>query len=256
MGLPRTYALSDLEAESGFDKRTIAYYISEGLLPKVGRRGPKTRYPQDFLDRLMFIRRVRDLQDAGKVRPVTLQEISEIMDGLPAERIRNGAHSADIAEWIIGLFNEYGSAMPVSATMVVPAEDLAANLDPDALDEANWDSAELLSLTECRQEPEEKQSNFAAASRRRDNLRMRMERQDLQINQSLADRASERGELMEAIRRFEFRMEKMSHSMREELRDEMRQLKDVVFEMHDRLQALETRIKRGDGDETDGGGRD
>ena len=62
MGLLQSYTLSELETESGFDKRTIAYYISEGLLPKVGRRGPRTRYSQEFLERLMFIRRVRDLQ--------------------------------------------------------------------------------------------------------------------------------------------------------------------------------------------------
>jgi hypothetical protein len=66
--------LNELESRSGLDKRTISYYIQEMLLPKVGRRGRRTRCPEEFLDRLMFIRRVRGLQDAGQLRAVTLSE--------------------------------------------------------------------------------------------------------------------------------------------------------------------------------------
>ena len=65
------YTLDDIEKETGFDKRTIAYYVQEGLVPKVGRRGPKTRYPQVFLDRLMFVRMIREKQDAGEVGQLT-----------------------------------------------------------------------------------------------------------------------------------------------------------------------------------------
>ena len=64
---PRTYTLDEIEERTGFDKRTIAYYVQEDVLPKVGRRGPRTRYPQLFLDRLLFIKRVRDLQDTGRI---------------------------------------------------------------------------------------------------------------------------------------------------------------------------------------------
>ena len=49
MSSHRTYTLDEVEQQTGFDKRTIAYYVQQGLLPKVGRRGPKTRYPQLFV---------------------------------------------------------------------------------------------------------------------------------------------------------------------------------------------------------------
>ena len=102
----RTYKLSDLEARSGFDKRTIAYYVQESLLPKVGRRGPRTRYSQEFLDRLLFIRQVRDLQDAGKLRAVTLSEIREVIESQSAEEIRGASRKRVPAERLRSLFEE------------------------------------------------------------------------------------------------------------------------------------------------------
>ena len=81
------YTLDDIETETGFDRRTSAYYVQEGLVPKVGRRGPKTRYPQVFLDRLMFVRMIREKQDAGEVGQLTLKEIRGILDRVPAETI-------------------------------------------------------------------------------------------------------------------------------------------------------------------------
>ena len=42
----------------------------------------------EFLDRLMFIKRCRDLQDSGKLRAVTLAEIADVMQALPADEFR------------------------------------------------------------------------------------------------------------------------------------------------------------------------
>ena len=39
----RSFTAEELERETGFDRRTIAYYVQEGLIPRVGRRGPRTR---------------------------------------------------------------------------------------------------------------------------------------------------------------------------------------------------------------------
>ena len=47
-----SYTAAELQRETGFDRRTIAYYVHEGLLPKVGRRGSRTRYPKLVRDRL------------------------------------------------------------------------------------------------------------------------------------------------------------------------------------------------------------
>jgi DNA-binding transcriptional MerR regulator len=75
MASARSYSLSELVEATGFDRRTIVYYIQSGLLPKVGRRGPHTRYPSECLTRLMFIRGVRSLQTQGLLLTATLAEI-------------------------------------------------------------------------------------------------------------------------------------------------------------------------------------
>lgn len=172
MGPPRTYTLSELEDRSGFDKRTIAYYIQESLLPKVGRRGPKTRYPQDFLDRLMFIRRVRDLQDAGKLRAVTLSEISDVMARLSAEDIRRGSKRAMAEAEIRDMFPE-----PDFETTQVSIS-AAENLSSFGADLADFDSLEALSASappdaETWSDPGESLS-MAPASKRRETLQTRL----------------------------------------------------------------------------------
>jgi DNA-binding transcriptional MerR regulator len=83
----RTFTLDEIERETGFDRRTIAYYVQEELLPRVGRRGPRTRYSCGYLNRLLFIRRVRELQDQGELGNLTLGDIREIFDQQPEERI-------------------------------------------------------------------------------------------------------------------------------------------------------------------------
>lgn len=87
----QSYTAGDLERATGFDRRTIAYYVQEGLLPKVGRRGPRTRYPKLARDRLLFIRRVREAEQAGEVPPVSLRDMREIFETVPPELISSVA---------------------------------------------------------------------------------------------------------------------------------------------------------------------
>jgi hypothetical protein len=82
-----SYTARELERESGIDRRTIAYYVQEGLLPRVGRRGRRTRYPQLFLDRLLFIQRVRQAEEEGAVPPVSLDELREVFERIAPEVI-------------------------------------------------------------------------------------------------------------------------------------------------------------------------
>ena len=103
---PRTYTLAELEALSGFNARTIVFYIAEGLLPKVGRRGRHTRYPEEVLLRLQFIARVRGVQDAGRLRPVTLSEIREVIQQLPLDELRRLAAADSDEEAIRSLFDD------------------------------------------------------------------------------------------------------------------------------------------------------
>ena len=87
----RSYTSDELEQATGFDRRTIAYYVQEGLLPKVGRRGPRTRYPKLVRDRLLFIRRVREAEESGGVSPVSLSVMREIFERIPPELIASVA---------------------------------------------------------------------------------------------------------------------------------------------------------------------
>ena len=82
-----SYTAEELERETGFDRRTIAYYIQEGLIPRVGRRGPRTRYPKLVRDRLLFIRRVREAEESGAVSPVSLTVMGELFAHLSPEAI-------------------------------------------------------------------------------------------------------------------------------------------------------------------------
>lgn len=84
----------ELEESTGFDRRTIAYYVQEGLLPRVGRRGRRTRYPTYIRDRLLFIRRVREAEDAGDIPPVSLAELAEVFARLPREVVAAVADGA------------------------------------------------------------------------------------------------------------------------------------------------------------------
>lgn len=127
MGQPRTYTIYELEAETGFDRRTITYYISMGLLPRVGRRGPKTTYPQEFHDRLMFVKRTRDLQDAGQLRAVTLNEVGEVMRDLSADDYGAVARGQRSDDWIRELFVEPDwdtSGMPTAAEVATDYGDI------------------------------------------------------------------------------------------------------------------------------------
>lgn len=118
MSTQRSYALSELVEHTGFDRRTIVYYIQSGLLPKVGRRGPHTRYPDECLFRLLFIKGVRELQSNGQLLTATLAEIGRALSALDAQGIRElldrGLPSSEIQR----LFAE---ASPVAASTAKPA---------------------------------------------------------------------------------------------------------------------------------------
>jgi hypothetical protein len=73
---------------SGFDRRTIVYYIQQGLIPKAGRRGPNTRYPEDALLRLRFVRGIKDLQDRGRCGTVTLLQVRGMLGRLDTAAVR------------------------------------------------------------------------------------------------------------------------------------------------------------------------
>jgi DNA-binding transcriptional MerR regulator len=54
------YSILDLEAETGFNSRTIRYYISEGMLTPAHGRGKSATYDKDHLLRLRMIRDLKN----------------------------------------------------------------------------------------------------------------------------------------------------------------------------------------------------
>ena len=91
MADPRTYTIEELQQLTGIDRRTIAYYTQQKLLPRVGRLGPRTRYPQLFLDRLRFIVRVRELEEIGALPTRRLSDIREAFQSLTDEQVESVA---------------------------------------------------------------------------------------------------------------------------------------------------------------------
>ena len=82
------FTIDELVEATGFDKRTIAYYVQEGLLPRVGRRGRLTRYSQSFANRLLVIKHLRQAEETGeRPIPMTLAEIREALDRIPATEL-------------------------------------------------------------------------------------------------------------------------------------------------------------------------
>ena len=99
-----SYTTSELERDTGFGRRTIAYYVQEGLLPRVGRRGPRTRYPELVRDRLLFIRRVREAEAESEIRPVPLSNLRELFEALPPGLVASvGADETPVTPDIVSL---------------------------------------------------------------------------------------------------------------------------------------------------------
>jgi DNA-binding transcriptional MerR regulator len=243
--------LSDLVTESGFDKRTIAYYTAEGLLPKVGRRGPKSSYPRTFLERLLFIRRVRTLQDAGQLRAVTLTEIRDVMNRLTPEELRGAAESTEPVAWIRERFQ-----VPDLDTSryAVPAE-MVASLDPRQSELVAEDELSLISPAG----PAASHDRLPSLGKRRNKLRERVSDQELQVGleakvehlrmqtqEARAAREEQLHRLENTIHRFESRVDQMYRlqtEMQETLQRDISEMKQLVSRLDKRLAAMENGIK-------------
>jgi DNA-binding transcriptional MerR regulator len=82
----KTYSLKELAALAEMSPRTIHSYVQMDLLEGVGKRGPGTRYPARYLDRLLFIKRLRE-----ETR-LTLKEIGELLRNLAERDVSLVAH--------------------------------------------------------------------------------------------------------------------------------------------------------------------
>jgi DNA-binding transcriptional MerR regulator len=72
---PYRYTMTELEEQTGFNGRTIRYYISQGLLPPAHGRGPSATYDRGHLLRLRAIQLL-------KASYLPLDEIKARLSGL------------------------------------------------------------------------------------------------------------------------------------------------------------------------------
>jgi len=76
------YSIADLEDETGFNPRTIRYYISEGMLTPAHGRGKSATYDKDHLLRL---RMIKDLKDQF----LPLEAIKQRLDDLDTDDLES-----------------------------------------------------------------------------------------------------------------------------------------------------------------------
>lgn len=62
-----------LTTTSPIEERTLRYWVQEGLLPRLGTRGPGSHYPRSFAHRLVFIRMLQQQQ------ALTLEHIRDVL---------------------------------------------------------------------------------------------------------------------------------------------------------------------------------
>jgi DNA-binding transcriptional MerR regulator len=81
------YTVSDLESLTGINRRTIHFYVKEGVIPAPSGAGGGARYGEEHLLRLQL---TRDLQKSH----LKLSGIREAMDRLSLEQMRTMAKKA------------------------------------------------------------------------------------------------------------------------------------------------------------------
>ena len=132
--------------------------MQEGLIPRVGRRGPRTRYPKLVMDRLLFIRKVREAEEAGEIGPVSLSDLRRLFDGVSPgliERVAEGSFPvrAAVGDTVGPRYRPMASrrvamdrawaAMDSSAAPEFVRSSTRMDAQPGETDEAEWQEAGL-----------------------------------------------------------------------------------------------------------------
>src|SRR3954465_8633054 len=125
------YSLNELATLAGVTPRTIRYYIEQGLLAAPEPEGPKTRYTDEHLARLLAIKR---LQAAH----LPLAEIRQQLRSVPAEELTRVAQlpaaTTPAIDYIRGVLGTSPAPAPQAVRPVIPA--VQTTSEPDR---SMWD---------------------------------------------------------------------------------------------------------------------
>jgi DNA-binding transcriptional MerR regulator len=114
------YSLNELASLADVTPRTIRFYIEQGLLPAPATLGPKSRYTDQHLERLLLIKK---LQAAH----LPLAEIRNQLRGIPAESVAELTVStpARVAEsavdYIRGVLGTGPTPAPAARSVPLPS---------------------------------------------------------------------------------------------------------------------------------------
>lgn len=86
------YAVGDLADLGGVSRRTVRYYVQEGLLPTPLGVGRGNHYGPEHLDQLL---KVKSLQESGR----TLDEIRQVLQQKPRRREERDAEPPTRTVW-------------------------------------------------------------------------------------------------------------------------------------------------------------
>src|SRR5690349_15584208 len=125
----RSLTINELADEAGVTRRTVHYYLAQGLLPASNGEGRNARYSQGHLDRL---RLVRELQREHLPLSEIRQRLERLSDEQVGDLVRIGEHVApprgsafDYIQSVLAGTNHRAFAMKV-------AEPRAAGVAPPA----------------------------------------------------------------------------------------------------------------------------
>lgn len=228
----KSYSIDELESTTGVNRRTISYYSGTGLLPKVGRRGPKTRYAPEYADRLLVIRKAKELQEAGKLPHASLQEIGEVLDRLTPEQL---AAAAESDKEVIEIFNQpspYGDT-PSMQALRMPSDPFGESPD-DAGSAESWEGGAPEELPSYSSSGKSRSGFFGSNlfSRSSDRARMAERGSDEDFERTTLGAASlaDAAEPMEAATGAGSRTVLVPESEITELRQEVAEMRQLVEE--------------------------
>lgn len=115
------YSLNELATLADVTPRTIRFYIEQGLLPAPGSLGPKSRYTDEHLERLLLIKRFQAAH-------LPLAEIRNRLRSQPAEEpaVEPAMPSQSAVDYIRGVLGNRPVMAPAAQSVPPPAPAAAA----------------------------------------------------------------------------------------------------------------------------------